>query len=177
LYSIIDFITFLVLRYALVESGGALILLGSSVVCLVMFIILYYKKGIICTWKEKSMIMFIIFCIFTWIIIGPKKAIICGIASEFIVGLYLAIKTFRFPVVKYNLLGYSLFLLTCIISIFDAPDWSLYEIGYPVSEVVITTVTIIPLLIQWRKEKILKIQKIINMIIDFSFHVQIIPFL
>jgi hypothetical protein len=153
LYSIIDFITFLVLRYALVESGGALILLGSSVVCLVMFIILYYKKGMTCTWKETLMIVFVVFCIFTWIIIGPKKAVIFGIISESIIGLYLAIRTFKYPIVKYNLLGYSLFLLTCIISIYDAPDWSLYEIGYPVSEVIITSITITPLLIQLVKEK------------------------
>ena len=84
---------------------------------------------------------------------GPSEAVLWGILSESFVGIYLLYRTIKDPVVKYNLLGYILFLLACILAVYDAPNWSIYEIGYPASEIILTTLTIIPLLRKWHKEK------------------------
>ena len=102
------------------------------------------------------MISLIILCATIWILKGPYKAVIWGIISESIVGTYLIIKTFEKPVVKYNLTGYSLFLLANIVALIDAgnwDEWTLESAGYSLSEVFITSATIAPLLYKWWKEK------------------------
>lgn len=86
-----------------------------------------------------------------WVIEGPYEAVVLGVVSESIVGIYLAIKTFLNPVAKYNLVGYSFFLAASIIATCDAKDWSWPEVGYSLSEVIITSITIIPLLRKWRE--------------------------
>ena len=98
-----------------------------------------------------SVLIFI--CIITWILKGPHESVKLGIASEIIVGIYLIIKTYQCPVFKYNLTGYLLFLLASIVTTLNAPDWSLSQVGYSISEIIITTIIIIPLIIQLRKEK------------------------
>ena len=100
------------------------------------------------------MTLLIFICVSSWIIKGPYGAVALGIISESIVGIYLLIKTIQKPVIKYNLIGYSLFLLTSIIATIDAKDWSLPEIGYSLSEVFITSATIAPLIIRlWKYKK------------------------
>lgn len=153
LYFLLDVITMLITIKALIKSGGWQVLFGSAIVSFLMFIVLLRKKKIIWTQLEIGVIMLIITCVVVWIIRGPYKAIIWGIISEFIVGLYLLIRTIKFPVVQYNLWGYILFLLACGLSMYNAPDWSIREIGYPASEIIITSLTIIPLLIKLFKEK------------------------
>lgn len=105
------------------------------------------------TWLETLISILIIVCISVWIKKGIHQAVLWGIISESVVGFYLMIKTFNFPVVQYNLPGYLLFLLACIIALYMASDWSLEEVGYPISEIILTSLTIIPLIKKWKKEK------------------------
>jgi len=130
------------------DGGGFPILLGSAVGSFIMFIILLYQKKIIWTWLETMISVLITICIITWILKGPHESVKLGIASEIIVGIYLIIKTYKCPVYKYNLTGYLLFLLASIITTLSAPNWSLPHVGYSISEIIITTIIIIPLLIQ-----------------------------
>lgn len=153
LYFLLDIITMLVTTKSLIKAGGFQILFGSAIVSLLMFIILLRKKKIIWTWFETGIVILIFICISIWFTKGPYEAVIWGIISESIVGVYLLVKTIKLPVVEYNLLGYTFFLLACIIAVLDAPDWSLHEIGYPASEVIITLFTIIPLLVKWYGNK------------------------
>lgn len=134
------------------QNGGTQILFASAACSLIMFIILF-KKGMTWTLLETSVSVLILICIGIWIIRGFYKAMIWSIISESLIGIYLAIRTIKFPVVSYNLSGYSIFLIACIISLFSASDWSWKEIGYPLSEVFITSLTILPLLIKKFKDK------------------------
>jgi len=154
LYFLLDTITMFSTIEATPEDGGGFpILFGSAVGSFIMFIIILYQKKIIWTWLETVITSLIIFCIVAWIIKGPYEAVAMGIISEIIVSIYLIIKTYRYPVFKYNLIGYILFLLASITTTLNAPDWSLTQIGYASSEIVLTTIIIIPLLIQFIKEK------------------------
>lgn len=133
-------------------GGGYQILFGSAICSFLMFIILLYQKRNAWTFLEVIITLLIFVSASVWIIIGPYEAVALGIISESIVGIYLIIKTIQKPVIKYNLAGYSLFLLASIIATIDAKDWSLPEVGYSLSEVFITSVTIIPLIIKLFKE-------------------------
>ena len=84
---------------------------------------------------------------------GHHLALIFEISSETIVGIYLIIKTFKNPMVKYNLLGYILFLIVSIITVMSAKDFSLEQIGYPFCETLLCIGTIIPLLKKWWEER------------------------
>lgn len=134
-------------------GGGYQILFGSAICSFLMFIILLHQKRNTWTWLEITIIVLITICGVAWVIKGPYEAVILGILSESIVGTYLIIKTFLNPVVKYNLIGYVLFLLTSVIATCDAKDWSWQERGYSLSEVFITSITIAPLLYKWWKER------------------------
>jgi hypothetical protein len=161
LYCLIDIILFAATYTASVKSGGYQILLASAIISFFMFIALFINKRR--TWKEIKrerkiflssigMTSLIVISITIWIIKGPHTAVIWGIISESLVGIFLFIKTIYSPVVKYNLLGYVVFLLACILSVLDAPNWKLEEVGYPLSEVILTTLTILPLLRKWKIE-------------------------
>ncbi|MEI7689265.1 MAG: hypothetical protein WCI91_03740 [Candidatus Nomurabacteria bacterium] len=134
-------------------GGGYQILFGSAICSFLMFIILLYQKRNAWTLLEGIMILLIFICVSSWIIKGPYEAVALGIISESIVGIYLFIKTIQKPVIKYNLIGYSLFLLASIVATIDAKDWSLPEVGYSLSEVFITSATIAPLIIRLIKYK------------------------
>jgi len=153
LYFLLDSIVFIATNKALIKSGGYQVLFASAIISLFMFIVLYRKQKIIWKWIEKTTIILIILCLGFWLFMGPSKAVLWGILSESFVGIYLLYKTIKDPVVKYNLLGYVLFLLACILAVYDAPNWSIYEIGYPTSEIMLTTLTIIPLLRKWYQKK------------------------
>ena len=152
LYSLLDIILMSATLKSLVKTGGYQILFASAILCLVMSIILFRKKKITWTILEIGIVVLIIFCLTIWFFKGPEKAVIWGIISESIVGLYLLFKTINFPVVQYNLFGYTLFLIACIIAVYDAPNWSIMEVGYSASEVILTTLTILPLLRKWKND-------------------------
>lgn len=153
LYFLLDSLFFIIINKAKIQSGGGPVLFASAIISLFMFIVLFKKTDIIFTWVEICTIFLIIFCLGVWFFKGPHKAVFWGVLSESLVGIYLIYKTVKNPVVRYNLWGYTVFLLACIVALFDAPDLSFKEIGYPLSEVIITTLTIIPLLIQLKKER------------------------
>jgi len=91
-------------------------------------------------------------CIGAWYYSGPYFALIFGILSECIVGIYLAIKTYKDPTVKYNLAGYLFFLIVSITAMINADDWSIAQMGYPLCETILCIVTIIPLLKKWMEK-------------------------
>lgn len=138
------------------QAEGYLVLFGSAVPSFLLFVILFRQKRSKLTLLEGIMILLVLICGGIWILKGPYEAVIWGIISESIVGTYLIIKTFEKPVVKYNLTGYSLFLLANIFALIDVisrNEWTLESAGYSLSEVFITSVTIAPLLYKWWKEK------------------------
>jgi len=91
----------------------------------------------------------VLLCVGAWYYSGPYWALIFGISSESIVGIYLAIKTFKNPMVKYNLAGYILFLIVSIIAMINASGWTIAQMGYPLCEAILCIITIIPLLKKW----------------------------
>ena len=136
-----------------IGGDGYHVLFASAICSFLMFIILLYQRKFVWTLLEKIIVSLITICGLIWVIKGAYNATIFGIISEAIVGIYLIIKTIERPVVKYNLAGYTLFLIACIVAVFNADHWTLEDIGYNLSEIVITSITIIPLLIKWRKER------------------------
>ena len=86
-----------------------------------------------------------------WITLGSIFAVIFGIISESIIGLYLIYRTFKDPVIPYNTIGYFIFLIVSIISAFVAKDCKVEEIGYALCEIILNTIVLIPLIIKWRK--------------------------
>lgn len=143
LYFLLDFITMLSSNKL---NGSYVILFGFAIGSLIMAVILLYQGRIAWTWLETVVTTLVLICISTWCCIGPYGALIFGIISESIVGIYLVIKTFINPTIKYNLTGYILFLIASIIAIFNAEDWSIAQMGYPLCETILCILTIIPLL-------------------------------
>ncbi len=141
-------------------GGGYQILFGSAICSFLMFIILLYKKRNTWTWLEVVLIILIGICGVTWIIKGPYETVVLGVISESIIGIYLAVKTFLNPIVKYNLKGYTLFLIASIIATYAAREWSWQERGYSTSEIFITSITMIPLMYKkwkiWKRNKNIK---------------------
>jgi hypothetical protein len=118
-----------------------------------MSAILLYQKRIGWGWLETITIALVIICVVVWCSGGSYWAMRCGILSEVFVGIYLIIKTFINPVVEYNLIGYIGFLIISMISMLTSKEWSVSEAGYATCEVILSVITIIPLLRQWRKER------------------------
>jgi tellurite resistance protein TehA-like permease len=153
-------ILFYAMYRASVKSGGYQILLASAIISFFMFVALLINKRR--HWKEIKrdrkvffgsigMISLIVISITIWIIEGPHTAIVWGIISESLVGFFLLLKTIYSPVVRYNLLGYIIFLIACILAMFETPDWNFYEKGYPASEIILTSLTIIHLIKKWKR--------------------------
>ena len=131
-------------------SSSDKILFGFTIGSFVMMSILFFQKRIAWTWLETSVTLLVLICLVAWHY-SSHLVLRLGILSECIVGIYLIIKTFKNPVVKYNLTGYILFLITSILAMINAKDWSIEEMGYPLSEAILCIVTILPLLIKWWK--------------------------
>lgn len=134
-----------------VLNGNFVILFGFSVGSFVMSIILLYQKRFSWTWLETIITMLVFVCLISWYYSGPYMATVLGIISESIVGIHLIIKTWIKPVVKYNLTGYVMFLLVSILTMLNAKDTSIPEIGYGFCETILSLIILIPLI---RKRKI-----------------------
>lgn len=134
-------------------DGNDIILFGFAIGSFIMMSILLFQKRIAWTWLETIISGLVILCIIAYYISGPFLTLIFGIMSECIVGVYLIIKTFMNPVVKYNLTGYIMFLITSLLAMLNAKDWSIREMGYPLCEAILCVLTIFPLIIKWRRER------------------------
>lgn len=143
IYFILDFIT--MISSAEVD-GSYVILLGFSAGSLVMSGILFLQKRIQWTWHESLVSLLIIICIISWYYSGPYWAMVSGILSELIIGIYLIIRTIKYPRPKYNLPGYIIFLIVSLLTIFSAKNLSVEQIGYGSVEAILCTIILIPLL-------------------------------
>ncbi len=153
LYFLLDVITF----FSALETekdSSFIILLGFSVGSFIMSIILFYQKRIKWTKLETLIICLVIICIIMFKTSGPYWALIFGIISECVVGIYLIIKTWQRPKVKYNFTAYIIFLIVSILATINAKDWTIPSVGYPVCETILNIIILIPLIIKWRKKKI-----------------------
>lgn len=129
-------------------------LFGFSVCSLIMSSILFYQRKFALIGKiEMITIILIIICIIVWNLFGSYLALICSILSESIVGIYLIIQTFKYPRVKYNLIGYIGFLIVSILSIIFTVNWTIEEVGYAISETILNFIILIPLIKKWWKIK------------------------
>jgi len=136
-----------------IKDGNPIMLFGFSIGSFLMAIILFLqRRKIRWTKVEISTITLFIICISIFVFGNAYYALIFGIISECIVGIYLIIETFKYPKVKYNLIGYFMFLIVSILSTINATDWSVEEMGYPLCEAILSIITIIPLLIKWKQE-------------------------
>jgi hypothetical protein len=127
------------------------LLLGFLIGSFLMSAILLYQWKIGWGPAETITITLIIICVFVWKTNGSYYALIAGILSESVVGGYLFYQTRKNPIVEYNLISYIGFLIVSIITILIAQDWSLKEVGYPISETVFSFLTILPLVKKWRE--------------------------
>jgi len=150
LYCFLDFIT---MKYSNKIDGNYVLLFGCAVGSFFMAIILLIQGRISWTRRETMLSILVISCVVIQHKCGYYWGTISGIMSEILVGVYLAIRTFKNPVFQYNLIAYCLFLIASILSFNHAPNWSIEQIGYPGSEIVLTSVTIFPLLREYRRRK------------------------
>ena len=125
---------------------------GFAIGSLIMSLILFYQRRFArFSWVEVITLILIIVCLIIWQIKGPYWALASGIASESIVGIYLIIRTFRDPVVEYNLSGYLGFLIVSILTILTAKEFGLATVGFAISETILNIIILIPLLRKWNK--------------------------
>jgi hypothetical protein len=128
---------------------------GFAIGSLIMTCVLFYQKRFVkCSKNEFTTMILIAICIIVWKFFGSYFALVASIASEMIIGIYLIIQTFKFPKVKYNLTGYIGFIIVSIISIIFTKAWTVEEVGFTVTETILSFVILIPLIKKWRLEKI-----------------------
>lgn len=152
LYLFLDVIT----MFSNIEVGphGYAMLFGFVVGSFIMSMILLYQGRFArWSWIETITMTLITICIIIWKLGGPYWALVAGIMSETIVGLYLIIRTFRDPVVEYNLAGYSGFLFVSVFTIITAQEWTLSEVGFAISETFLNILILIPLFRKRKNEK------------------------
>ncbi len=118
------------------------------------FILLYQKRYARFKTVEIITLILIIICIIVWKSIGPYYTFITSILSEVIVGIYLIIQTIKYPKIEYNLTGYIGFFIISIISIIYTKDWNIQEVGFAISEAILSFVILIPLTIKWYRSEI-----------------------
>jgi hypothetical protein len=143
IYFVLDIIT--MISSAEVD-GSYVILFGFSSGSLIMAAILLFQRRVVWTWHETWVGLLIIVCLVAWYFSGPYWAMISGIFSELIIGIYLIVRTFKYPRRKYNLPGYIIFLIVSILTIFFAKNDSIEQIGYGSVEAILCAVIIFPLL-------------------------------
>lgn len=128
---------------------------GFAIGSLIMtFILLYQKRYARFKTVEIITLILIIICIIVWKSIGPYYTFITSILSEVIVGIYLIIQTIKYPKIEYNLTGYIGFFIISIISIIYTKDWNIQEVGFAISEAILSFVILIPLTIKWCRSEI-----------------------
>lgn len=149
LYTMLDTLTFFFGTEERINMDG--MVLGYAIGSLFMTLILIYQKRFTTFGKiEIITIILIVICIivkFTF----SKWALTTSIASETIIGIYLITQTFKYPKIKYNLIGYLGFIVVGIISMIVTKDWSIAEVGFALSETLLSFVILIPLIKKWRK--------------------------
>lgn len=150
LYFLLDIIT---MFSSVKKDGSYAILFGFSVGSLIMAGILFYQKRISWTWLETTVVALVALCIISWCRSGPYWALVSGIFSESVVGIYLIIKTWKNPKVEYNFSGYTIFLIVSILAVINAKDWSIPQSGYAICETIICFLTLLPLIRKWWKER------------------------
>lgn len=150
LYFLLDGIT----MFSTIEKdGNYVILFGFAVGSFIMSFILLYQRRISFTWLEAGTTLMVITSLIVWYLGGPYWTIVAGIVSEAIVGIYLIIRTFRYPVVKYNFAGYFWFLIVSITTMIAATDWSIPQMGYACCETILNIIILIPLLKKWLEDR------------------------
>ena len=150
LYVLLDAVT----MFSVKGVGGWYIMqFGYAIGSFVMATILIYQKRFVWGWLETIISLLILICLILWQIYGSFWAVRSSILSETGVGVYLIIKTYKNPVVKYNLIGYLGFLMTSIIAMFAAKDWSVEQMGFPFCETILNIIILFPLIIKWKKER------------------------
>lgn len=126
---------------------------GFTVGSFIMSLILFCQRRFVkFTILETTMIILIIICFIVWIILGSYATFIFSVSSEIIIGVYLIIQTFKHPKVKYNLTGYIFFVIISFISIIFTKAWTIAEVGFAVSEMILSSVILIPLIKKWKEE-------------------------
>jgi hypothetical protein len=146
LYFLLDTIT---MFSTLKEGGNFVLLFGFSVGSFIMAIILLYQGRIYWGILESVTITLVFICIIVWNIFGAMMTIVSGILSEIVVGIYLIIKTYKNPRIKYNLNGYIMFLIVSILALHNAKSSNVKEIGYALAEIILSVITLIPLIKKW----------------------------
>lgn len=153
LYLVLDIIT--MFSGSKVRINTDPMIFGFAIGSLIMTLILLYQKRY-ARFKiaETITLILIIICIIVWKSVGPYYTFITSILSEAIVGIYLIIQTFKYPKIEYNLTGYMGFFLISIISIIYTKDWSIQEVGFAISEAILSFVILIPLIKKWYQNEI-----------------------
>lgn len=127
---------------------------GFAIGSLIMASILFYQKRMVKFGKiEIITTILLIICIVVWGIFGSYLTLVISIISEIIIGTYLIIQTFKYPRVEYNLIGYLGFIIVSIISVIFTKAWTIPEVGYALSESILSFIILIPLLKKWFKER------------------------
>ncbi len=119
-------------------------------------ILLYQKRYAKFELIEVITLILILICISVWIFFGSYVALIASILSETAVGIYLIIQTYLYPKVKYNLTGYIGFIVVSIISVIFTKAWSIAEVGFAFSEMILSFLILIPLIKKWWEENSFK---------------------
>lgn len=149
-YFVLDTITML---SAVKIDGNYIMLFSFACGSIIMAGILFIQGRICWTWHETIVSILIVLCGIVWHYGGPYPAMVAGILSEAIIGGYLAYRTAKYPRPKYNLLGYSIFLLVSILSTVTAKGFNFKQVAYGTIEIMLCVLTIIPLIREFRRQK------------------------
>jgi hypothetical protein len=145
LYFLVDFITSI---FSDKVDGFRPLLIGSAIGSFILAAILFFQRRFAGSIKEPLILTILVaICLLIWYKCGPFSAMLAGVGSECLVGGYLAYKTWRNPEPEYNLPGYTIFLFASLISvIWGGKNWTLENKLYSSCEVILCTLTIIPLI-------------------------------
>ncbi len=151
LWSILDVLVYIT---AIEEQSSSLMLvfgciLGSFSVSILL--IKYDKKK---RWtKDESITLSIVFVVvFLWLYSGSNLlGLTLAVIAEIIAGWPQMKKSWKKPGSRITLTSYVLFLVVYILSIYNAPDWQLKNVIFPVAFFIYCIGDTLPLIIKWWK--------------------------
>lgn len=148
LYFLLDLITLIT---TVQEEGSYSILVGFSAGSLILAGVLCYQGRWEWRWLETIVLLLIIICTYLYFCCESSIALLFSVISETIVGMYLVYRTYKNPQHRYNLFSYTLFLMVAIITLFNSPEFTFKYVGFAISEIILSILCIIPLLIEKKK--------------------------
>jgi len=151
LWAVLDIIVFITIKE---ERGSSLILVFGCVFCSILMSILLFKYDKSKQWKdEETRTLFsIVIVVLIWVFSKSNiLALTLAIIAELIAGWPQMKRSWKNPGTRMTLASYSLFLIIYTLSVFNAPDWQLKNVLFPVTFFIYCIGDTFPLIKKWIK--------------------------